>query len=127
MSEYGVAAVKAVELYIRGGTLPRQAWERVTIDIFGEGTSSQTKGCPRDAFLGLCEEGMIKDIPAGTYTHSQKNRKYAVDAVMILMQVPSLASHPAALWNKVIGDQEKAHNQQMSVVIALWSNSLIRR
>lgn len=31
-------------------------------ELFGLGTSSQCKGCPRDAFLGLCGEGLVGGV-----------------------------------------------------------------
>jgi len=39
------------------------------------------KGCPRGAFLELCEAGMIKGIASGKYTRSKRNKEYAIDAV----------------------------------------------
>jgi len=56
VSKYGQSALKVVEL-IRSNYIndPKEAWEKATREIFGEGSSSQQKGCPRGAFLGLCE------------------------------------------------------------------------
>ncbi len=126
MSDYGDAATQAAELYRSGrANSPNEAWEKATIGIFGKGTSMQLKGCPRDAFLGLCEEGLIKLIPRGQYTRARKNKQYAVDAVALLKQDPSLVDFPAKLWAKVTRGQRKAHNQQMNVVIALWKKNLI--
>jgi hypothetical protein len=47
--------------------------------------SAQKKGCPRGAFLGLCEEGLVKGIPAGNYTTSKDNKAYAVRAAELLI------------------------------------------
>ena len=36
----------------------------------------------RGAFLGLCEEGLVKGIPAGKYSASKDNKQYAVRAAI---------------------------------------------
>jgi hypothetical protein len=119
IGKYGEAAVKAARL----ATEPRGAWDAATVELFGEGTSSQAKGGPRDAFLGLCEAGVVRGVPRGNYTRSTKNKSYALDALKLLREDPALAADPAALWQCVAGDKE--HNQQMNVVISLWHNGLI--
>jgi hypothetical protein len=66
MNKYAQATIEAVRLCTRGTYLsPRIAWDQATTNLFGAGTAGQGKGCPRDAFLGLCEEGLIKGIPKG--------------------------------------------------------------
>lgn len=126
VSKYGQSAIKAVELiknnYIND---PKEAWEKATIEIFGESSSSQQKGCPRGTFLGLCEEGMVKGVSSGDYCNSQKNKSYAVKAVNLLKQDNEYLNNKQALWHKTVGEY-KAHNNQMDVVIALWENDLIR-
>ncbi len=126
VNKYGVSALKAVAL-MRDDIIidPREAWEKATIEVFGEGSSSQRKGCPRGAFLGLCEMGLIRGVPKGDYCNSQKNKAYAVEAVNLLKQDTDYLSNKHALWNKIVGEC-KAHNNQMDVVIALWENGLIR-
>ena len=126
MGKYGEAAVKAVKLLGSGKVeSPREAWEKVTIEIFGGKTSGQRKGCPRDAFLGLCEEGLVKGIPAANYTKSKKNKGYAIKAVQILKEKPELAYDQNELWIKVLEKADKVHNQQMDVVTALWNSKLL--
>ena len=126
MRSYGEAAVRAVHLFTTGLVeSPNEAWSRAAGEIFGAGTSSAEKGCPQNAFLGLCEEGLVKGIPGGQYTRSQKNKRYALDAVTVLRRHPELASDPDALWNAVMGGEDKAHNSQMDVVAALWEKMLV--
>lgn len=55
------------------------------------------KGCPRNAFLGLYEEGLVKGIPSGNYTRSKKNKEYAIKAVKILKGAPELSSNSKTL------------------------------
>ena len=126
MGKYGTAAIQAVKLYKQGlAESPRDAWDSATAKIFGRGTSSQRKGCPRDTFLGLCEQGLVEGIEPGNYTRSQKNKKYATDAITILKQRPSLSDSPTALWSIVLEGEPKKHNSQMDVVTSLWNSGLI--
>ena len=82
------------------------------------------KGCPRNAFLGLAEDGLIVGVPSGQYTRSELNKRYATRAVSRLRRNPHLANAPRELWRRVMSeerDRNKAHNHQMDVVTALWS------
>lgn len=125
MTKYGEAAVKSADVIISNeGKNPRDIWVLVTSEIFGEGTSSQQKPCPRNAFLALCEEGLIKGIPKGNYTNSRKNKEYALKAVEILTENPNLANNPKALWLEAVGEP-KTHNGQMDVIVTLWKNGYI--
>jgi len=127
MGRYGQAAIMAVELIKTGKEKnPIDAWEIATCQIFGKGTSMQRKGCPKGAFLGLCEEGLINGIPSGRYTRSHKNKSYAVKAVQMLKNNPTKHYTEKTLWNEVIGHKDKAYNQQMDVVITLWEKGYIK-
>ena len=125
INKYGAAALKSVKLLQSDKSKnPTEVWDIVTKEIFGHGTSSQKKGCPKNTFLGLCGEGLIKGVPKGNYTNSKENKKYALKAVEILKKNPHLAFNINALWNEVV-DEPKVHNSQMNVVIALWNNDFI--
>ena len=125
MGGYGEAAIKAVRLVSsKEVTDPVEAWKIAIIKIFDK-KSSRCKGCPKNAFLGLCEEGLVKGIPVDSYTRSIENKKYAVNAVRILQKNPKLLYDPIKLWFKSIGDKSIAHNDQMDVVISLWKNNLL--
>jgi len=127
MNKYAQAAIQTANLCSRGKQIsPRPAWDQVTSHIFGKGTSSQEKSCPRDAFLGLCEEGFVKDIPAGKYCNSLKNKHYVLSAIALLKQDTTLANQlPQFLWERVMKGEQKVHNGQMDVVIALWKSNLL--
>jgi hypothetical protein len=126
MNKFAQAAVAAVRLYADSRDLsPRAAWDQATTTLFGPGTASQEKGCPRDAFLGLCEEGLVKGIPGGKYCRSLMNKEYALLAVRLIRDNPTLSQQPAALWQLVLHGTQKAHNGQMDVVVALWHSGLI--
>ncbi|MDQ1002819.1 hypothetical protein QFZ28_003219 [Neobacillus niacini] len=128
MGKYGQAAVRAVTLLnSKKMASPLNAWNQATIEIFGEGTSSQVKGCPRGAFIGLCEEGLIQGIPEGKYSYksNSKNKEYAMKAVELIRKDAKLADDINHLWNEVIGGKEKVHNYQMDVVVTLRNNGLL--
>lgn len=125
MNKYGIAAIKAVKLLNSDykGEFPKDAWDIATTELFGEGSSSQNKGCPRAAFLGLCEEGLVKGVARGKYTRSKKNKEYAIKAVEYLKKNPNISISPENLWKKA--GPNKQHNNQMDVVIGLWDYELI--
>lgn len=126
MTRYGDAAIRAVAL-IRNGDKesPIRAWDTAIAEAFPQSKSSREKGCPRSAFLGLCESGRVKGVPAGTYTRSKKNKEYALIAMDLLKQNPALASDLSLLWNRVLAGESKAPNHQMAVVSALWTANLL--
>jgi hypothetical protein len=124
MSIYGDAALKAVELYKKGVKKdPVKAWQSA-IEQFTKSTSSRKKPCPKSAFLGLCEEGLVSGIPPGTYTTSDKNKAYALRALEALRKKPALAGSSSDLWNNIETDA-KSDQGEMGVVIALWNAGLI--
>ena len=126
MGKYGEAAVLAVDIIKNGGcNNAKEAWELASTEIFGKGTPSQLKGCPKNTFLGLCEEGLIKGIQPGYYTKSQKNKAYALEAVELLKSNPLLASDAIKLWQLVMNGADKNYNYQMDVVTMLWNNGYI--
>ena len=126
MNKYAQAALEAVRLYVNSrAESPRAAWDQATTRLFGEGTASQEKGCPRDAFLGLCEEGLVRGIPPGQYCKSVLNKKYAMAALPLLRGRPSLSGEHIQLWRLVMHGRPKQHNSQMDVVAALWDAHLI--
>jgi hypothetical protein len=94
--------------------------------LYPSSLTSQKKICPRGAFLGLCEEGLIKGIPSGNYTASRENKAYAVRAAALLAEGTQSWS-VNSLWKAVSGDSEKAHSSQMDVVMALWKNDRIQK
>lgn len=121
-NKYGKTATKAVQNY-RDSYSIEELWSRAAKEVF-ETKSSQEKNCPKGTFLGLCEEGLVKGIPKGNYTKSEKNKSYALKAVVILKNNPNKAFTPKELWDKLaLGD--KRSNSQMDVVLALWESGLI--
>ena len=126
MGDYGIAAVNATTIVKSGQhQSPVTAWQAAVSAQFPASQSSQRKSCPRGAYLGLCETGLVSGIPVGNYTNSQKNKSYAVSALNQLCINPSLASNPNNLW-KAAGCPNIKQNNQMDVVIALWNARLLK-
>lgn len=126
MNKYGQAAIKAVDLIeSKRANTPQTAWEMATMEIFGDGTPAQRKGCPRSTFLALCETGNVKGIEFGVYTSAKQNKAYAIKALELLIGDPSLSKDSKTLWNRIQGGIEKSHNSQMDVVLALWTGGFI--
>jgi hypothetical protein len=125
MSKYRDVAIKAVGL-IKSGFVssPSDALEKATLAVFPNSVSLRDKGCPKGAFIGLCNEGLIDGIPKGSYARSGKNGEYALKAIDILRTNRFLTSQPELLWKKVAGNT-KSTNGQMDVVIGLWEAKCI--
>jgi len=132
MSQYGKAAVLATKIYReRKTTSPARTWE-MAIEKFTDAPSSRAKSCPRGAYLGLCEEGLIHDVPPGNYQQAKSvEKEYAIAAVAALKQESELADNVSRLWRVVMlmqnEDPNKSHDGQMDVVAALWENGDIIR
>jgi hypothetical protein len=125
MSDYGEIA-KLASSMARKGISPIKAWESSAQKTFPTQKSSREKGCPKCTFLGLAEEGLIKGVPAGSYTSSKNNKHYALAAIDLLRANPSLSGNTAHMWRMVMQGTEKQHNQQMNVVSSLWQNGDIQ-
>jgi hypothetical protein len=95
-------------------------------NLYPTSLAARKKGCPRGAFLGLCEAGLVKGIPAGRYTASKDNKDYAVRAAALLSEGTRSWSR-STLWQAVSNNPEKTHNSQIDIVLALWKNDLIVR
>lgn len=123
MNKYGITAINAVELINKDSTItPIEAWNIATTKIFGKTTPAQQKSCPRITFLALCETGKIKGVQVGSYTNSNRNKIYALQAFELLKQNPSLSVDKKRLWHLIPDCSNKQHNSQMDVVTALWDS-----
>jgi len=128
MGKYGEAAVLATQLYQAGSVhSPKEAWENAVKKMFPNSASSQKKSCPRGAYLGLCQDGLVRRIPPGQYARSVKNKHYAVEAVSLLATKPYVAWDEDALWAEVMKGETKVHNSQMDVVLGLWKGQMLNR
>jgi len=121
MNKYSEIALHAVKLvHTDVEVSPVDAWAEAAILYYPDSKPSQKKSCPKSSFLGLCEDGRIEKIKAGSYTKSKDNKKYALEAVSLLKINPNLSEKD--LWNNI---SSKKYNQQMHVVSALFKAGLI--
>src|ERR1035437_6236410 len=84
-NRYGEAAIIAAREAASPKVSPAVRWENAMERLYPTSPAARKKGCPRGAFLGLCEEGLVKGIPAGRYTSSKDNKVYAVRAAAMLL------------------------------------------
>ena len=123
-NRYGEAALMATRQGSSANIGPVALWENAMEKLYPTSPTARKKSCPRGAFLGLCEEGLVKGIPAVRYTTSKDNKAYAVSAVALLTEATQHWS-TSALWRAVTDGAEKPHDSQMDIVLALWNNDLI--
>ena len=97
INKYGRAAIKATQLFHSNPHDILKCWNRAVIELFPHQKASQEKSCPKGAFLGLCEEGLVKGIPKGNYTKSIKNKEYTLKALEILKQNSQTTFSPKEL------------------------------
>lgn len=127
MGKYGETALQAVKMVQNGSAEdPISAWNQAAFRMFPNSKASQEKGCPKGAFLGLCQERKVKGIPAGSYTRSNLNKVYAVQALNILCTSSKRPSE-RELWAKLQDNDpsKKQYNQQMDVVLTLHDKGLL--
>ncbi len=131
--QYGCIAVEVARHFLSSADTisnPSDEWDSIT-KIRYPSLYANDNDCPKRAFLGLCNTGLVKGINSGHYTASVSNKKYAIEAVNFLKNNPALANiaTPAKLWDYVLAYLrigKKKHNQQMNVVLALWDNGYIQ-
>ena len=132
MSKYGKVAIKAVEIFKnRELSNPLGAWEIAAEEIFRDKEASIKKGCPRNVFLGLCEDGLIIGIPPGKYTKSKSNKTYAIATIELLREREIFKEFSETeIWKMVLTkcktNLEKKHNSQIPVIKALFENKLLK-
>ena len=121
-NRYGEAALLAVRMELYGKALtPVERWQDAVGKVYPTTPVGQKKRGPREAFVGLCDAGLVKGIAAGEHGGVNRNRDYAIEAVRLLRA----GEHKTVsqLWSAV-GDNAE-HGAQIDVVLALWKNGLI--
>nr|WP_264642425.1 hypothetical protein [Candidatus Symbiopectobacterium sp. NZEC127] len=112
------------------GQDPKDCWDR-EITLFTSSHESRKKGCPKSAFLGLCQDGFVKGIPQGSYVPvDSPNKKYATIAANVVLDSSSRHYSNAELWHKAttgFSGAAKNQNGQMDVVLALKEAGLLKK
>ena len=130
MGQYGRVAVKATRYIQETGCIPEDAWNMVTREIISSKTAAD-KGCPRCAYLGLCEDERVAGVPRGNYCNSYKNKVYAIIALDLLRD--GFSGSKAMLWQETqrrFREQEReepagSDQGELDVVLALWRKGLV--
>ncbi len=124
-NRYGEAAILTARAEAEYRSHPGDRWSEVVAKLYPTSPTAQRKGGPRQAFLSLCEAGLIKGIPAGQYAAPHRGKTYATRAVSLL----EAGTHTSinSLWAEVTDGEDVPHASQMDVVMALWKNNLIVR
>ena len=121
---YGLLAVSYAKKLIETKQQPSsKGWEAEASKIFLS-DSLIKKSCLKNCFLGICEEGLINNIPKGKYTTSRKNKNYGIAAIEILSKNDEHKNQPLQLWEEIPG-HPNTYNHQMHVVCALWNAGMI--
>ena len=125
VEQYGRVAVEATRLLIADTTLTAAAaWDAAASRITTS-QASRDKGCPRGAFLGLCEAGLLQGVCPSGGDGGGLNGQYAVRAAKALRINPGLQYDRMELWHQSCLDRRKAHNGQMDVVVGLSQSGLL--
>jgi hypothetical protein len=128
MGKYGEVAITATRCFRTLPDLsPVDAWKLAVKISLPNSEAGQNKACPKGAFLGLCEEGIVKGVPIGQYTRSKKNKEYAIAAYHLLTEYQRLAANEEELWQRVTERKGVRQNQQMDVVLSLWKHDRLAR
>ncbi len=127
-NRYGEAALLAVRMPTFGKALsPAERWMAAVRQLYPTTPIGQKKSGPRNAFVGLCEAGLVKGVAPGVAepgtSGATRSKAYAVQAVEFLRA----GTHATVtqLWSAVSDGEAGEHANQMDVVLALWKNSLI--
>ena len=124
MSKYAQAAVDIAQR-CQSAESPdlKYEWDKAMLELYPNQKPARKKSCPKNAFLGLCETGMVTGIDARSYGVSQGNlnKKYAVEAAHLILEG---LTNKKALWETVCGG-EKTPNSQVDIVLAIHAAGLL--
>lgn len=122
-NKYGEAALIAARLDVPERVTAAERWDVAVRQLYPEKPYMQKKGAPKSVFLGLCQAGLVKGIPAIEIVTTDRNATYGVKAIELLRA----GTHRTVntLWKEVTSGEELEHTSQMDVVLALWKNNLI--
>jgi len=123
MGQYGVTAVEATKMCNGNLSLsPCDAWV-TAISAVSKSLTSIGKSCPKCAYFGLCEAGVVSNIKAGVYNKKEDNinKSYVLGGYELIKKGFVKRGDPLnrdILRKEVMGDM--ADNQQMDVLVSLW-------
>ena len=104
---------------------PEGAWALMAGELYAGTPALQRRGCGRSAFLGLCAAGAVRGVTATDCADAKKDQDYALRALTILNEDPTLAHDQDTLWRFVTEGRTIRHNGQMDVVCTLFRAGLL--
>lgn len=125
MGQHGRIAEHGVRRITQDALAPADAWAVMAAELYAATPALQDRGCGRSAFLGLCAAGAICGIPASDCVDTKKDQSYALRALEILNEDPTLAHDQDTLWRFVTDGRGIRHNGQMDVVCTLFRAGLL--
>jgi hypothetical protein len=130
IGQYGIVAARAAQLLEQKNEAnPEEAWIKAAKEKIRKSEKSREKSCPKLAFVGLCEKGLVQGFEGNPEaTPNRLNKAYAIRAVEILQLYGNM--NKDELWDIVTDEFGKIglrHNGQMDVVVTLWENGWIKK
>ena len=124
-NRYGECAIQVARAEAAYRSHPAERWAEVIGRLYPTSEAARRKSAPRMAFLSLCEAGLVKRIPAGSYGASGKEKDKTLRAISLLRE--GTQKTVSGLWAVVSDEDDRVaeHASQMDVVLALWKNGLI--
>jgi uncharacterized protein DUF6979 len=128
MTKYGEAAVMAARAADQSGIAPARAWTDAVSVLYANSEWGRKKSCPKHAFLGLCEAGVIRGVPPGQYAahRSGSNKEFTMRALEAVRQDPALLLQKSRLWEIATDGSGVGENGQLGVLESLRSAGLLR-
>ena len=117
VNQYAIVAKDAYDNILKNKLSFEEAWQRAAAKNIIS-FESQKKGCPKATFLGLCESGDFKKIPA-TGQCDTINYQYAKFAISAWEGNPAISK--ADMWKSIVEKfgRAKGHQGQLDVVQGL--------
>lgn len=126
MSDYREVARAARAKVISEGLPPGKAWDEAAKRIFNNSPSKAKNGYPRTTFLGLCEAGYVKGIPAGEYAdRAGVGKEHGVRMVELLREDDDYEDDPEILFTDATDGKVLKDHGQLDVVFGLWNHGLV--
>jgi len=121
MADWREVARTARTYVVSRGLEPAAAWDEAT-----KRAGIRTRGgYPKTTFLGLCEAGYVRGIPAGTYAdRAGAMRQYAARMVELLVEDDDYEDDPMELFTTAT-DGKVGEQGQLDVLFGLWNHGLI--
>jgi hypothetical protein len=122
MNKYGKVAIEAVKLLHNNPTFlnkPKEAWNQALKMVH-----AAEKQCPYSAFITLCQNGNIRNLPKRHYgSNPRQNKDFTLKAIELL-QAGNTYKTKDELWiNLIEYFPSKTHQGAIDVIFALLISS----